>query len=374
MKQLEAEGIRSSAITLSPGPMRDELEQSGHDVAAGLTDGVPPTLAGGLPRKALNAIRMVRGESRMAPLVASSAIAQEADLIHVRWPQLVGLAGAAARRASIRAVWQMPNAVGSTMPFDLNRRYLRWLCRRYEVLPIANSRYTATTLAGGHSVPPHAHLGIDPAEFDPARHSAVARADLGVPEDAVLLGVLARLQPSKGQAELIEALALLGEQGSDVHLMIVGGPYPRAIGFGERLVELARSLSVDRRVHFVGRVEEPQRYLLAADVVVSSTVGAEPFGLSVIEAMMMGRPVLAHALGGPGETVANGRTGWLVDSAAPEDLARGIQGALRDRSRWGEMGFAARSHAIQEFSIAAAVQRYLRVVRENGEWTGQSGW
>jgi glycosyltransferase involved in cell wall biosynthesis len=310
----------------------------------------------------------------MAPPVAASAMAHEADLIHVRWPQLVGLAGAAARRAGIRAVWQMPNAVGSTMPLDLNRRYLRWLCRRYDVLPIANSRYTATTLAGRRSVPPHAHLGIDPAEFDPARHSAAPRADLGVPEDAVLLAVLARLQPSKGQAELVEALSLLGEQGTGVHLMIVGGSYPRAIGFGDQLAELARSRSVDRRVHFVGRVEEPQPHLLAADVVVSSTLGAEPFGLSVIEAMMMGRPVLAHALGGPGETVADGRTGWLVGSAAPTELARGIARALGDRPRWGEMGAAARRHALEHFSVAAAVERYLSVIRERGDWIGRSGW
>ena len=371
MRELRARGIHASAIALSNGGIVQDLEEAGHELVVFGADDGPPTLSGTLPRKVLNGVRMLHYRSRMSSRVAA---ALKADIVHVRWPHLVGLAGEVAQRSGARAVWQMPNAVGTTLPLGLNRWYLRRLCQKYDVLAIANSHFTATTLGDRGSVPPHAHLGVDPDEFDPDAYAPIPRSRLGIPEEAAVLGVFARLQPSKGQAELVKALAGLAHLQPEVHLLIVGGPYPRAPGFEEQLRDLARAHSIDQQVHFMGRVSEPQPYYLTADIVVSSTVGAEPFGLSVIEAMMMGRPVLAHSLGGPGETVRDGQTGWLVDGATPDDFTQGIQRALGDRPRWDQMRRAARDCALLQFSLAAAVDRYLRIVGEETGWRELPEW
>jgi len=362
MGELKRRGVRTAAIVLSAGSMVGDLEAGGHEVITFPDAEAPPRFGGNVLRKMLNGARMLRYRSRWMGRIAAAASATGADVLHVRWPYLVGLAGAAARTAGVRAVWQMPNTVGTTLPFGLNRRYLSALCRRLEIIPIANSRYTATTLATGGRLPAHAHLGIDPTVFDPARYAPASRDEIGIPADAAVLAVFARLQPSKGQARLIQAVADLGDVRPPLHLVIVGGPYPGAPAHEGELRELARDLSVDDRVHFVGRVAEPQPYYLAADIVVSSTVDAEPFGLSVIEAMMMGRPVLAHALGGPAETVVDGRTGWHVAEATASDFAQGIRRALADRERWPEMRRDARDHALSGFSISAAVDRYLAIL------------
>jgi len=360
--ELRRRGIRTTAIVLSGGSMVTDLEEGGHEVVTFDDAEAPPRFGGNVLRKLLNGARMLRYQSRWTGRIAAAASAAGSDVLHVRWPYLVGLAGAAAREAGIRAVWQMPNTVGTTLPFGLNRRYLSALCRRLGITPIANSRYTATTLATGGRLPVHAHLGVDPAVFDPARYAPASRAEMGIPTDATVLAIFARLQPSKGQARLIRAVAELADVRPPLHLVIAGGPYPGAPTHAGELRELASELSVDDRAHFVGRVAEPQPYYLAADIVVSSTVDAEPFGLSVIEAMMMGRPVLAHALGGPAETVLDGRTGWHVPGATASDFTDGIRRALSDRGRWPEMRRAARDHAVSEFSIAAAVDRYLAIL------------
>jgi glycosyltransferase involved in cell wall biosynthesis len=136
----------------------------------------------------------------------------------------------------------------------------------------------------------------------------------------------------------------------------------------DELRRLALDLAVANQVHFIGRVAEPQPYYLTADIVVSSTIHAEGFGLSVIEAMMMGRPVLAHALGGPAETVVDGHTGWHVAAATAGDFERGIRRAIDDRERWPQMRRDAREHALGSFSISAAVDRYLGVLARPDGW------
>jgi glycosyltransferase involved in cell wall biosynthesis len=372
MRELKARGVRTIAIVLSARGVTGDLVAAGHEVITFDDSEPPPRFGGNLLGKLVNGLRMLRYRARWTDRVADALTVTGAEVIHVRWPYLVGLAGTAARKAKIRAVWQMPGAVGSTLPFGLNRRYLSRLCRRLDVTPIANSRYTATTLANSRFTPPHAHLGIDPADFDPGRYVAIERPKLGIRDDAIVLAVFARLHPAKGQAQLIEALPDLADIAPALHLMMIGGPYPGAQAHEGELRQLALDLAVADQVHFIGRVAKPQPYYLTADIVVSSTIHAEGFGLSVIEAMMMGRPVLAHALGGPAETVVDGQTGWHVAAATSNDFARGIRRAVDDRERWPQMSRNARDHALGSYSISAAVDRYLGVLARPDGWMSAS--
>ena len=111
------------------------------------------------------------------------------------------------------------------------------------------------------------------------------------------------------------------------------------MGDAERAYEgelhrLARERGLEEQVRFLGHVDDMTSLYRDVDVVVHTSVAAEPFGLVVAEAMAAGRPVVASDLGGPTEIVEHGRTGLLFRPGDPDALAKAIVRVL------SEPGFA----------------------------------
>ncbi len=157
---------------------------------------------------------------------------------------------------------------------------------------------------------------------------------------------------------------------ANMHLVMLGEVFDA--DYVERLQRIAAEGGAAERLHIVGRVPDPERYYPALDIAVNSYTAPESFGLAAVEAMMMERPVLTHAAGGPGETVLDGVTGWHVPDPSIEAFARGLQRALGDRGRWGDMGVAARRHALAHFAIGTQAARYMEFVEHHiaagGRW------
>jgi glycosyltransferase involved in cell wall biosynthesis len=86
--------------------------------------------------------------------------------------------------------------------------------------------------------------------------------------------------------------------------------------------------------------------------------------MSVVEAMLAGKPVLAHAAGGPADIVVDGVTGWHVAAPTPEAFAEGLQRMLRDRPRWPAMGQAGMQRAWRKYTHHAMTSQLLNVVSE----------
>ncbi len=138
------------------------------------------------------------------------------------------------------------------------------------------------------------------------------------PAEAPLFAVAGRLSPEKGVETLIRALARLRAGGIDARVRLVGdGPARRAI------VDLARGLGVADAVEITGWVRhaEVERHLAAAWAVVAPSLWAEPLGLSAVEAIVRGIPVVATAVGGYAETVEPGLTGLLCPNGDAAALA-----------------------------------------------------
>lgn len=98
------------------------------------------------------------------------------------------------------------------------------------------------------------------------------------------------------------------------------------------------------------------------DVAINSRIDAEPFGLSVVEAMAMETPVLVHASGGPAETVIDGETGCHFHDISVHGFASALKRALQDRNRWCDMGRNARLHVMNGFTVTKEVDRYLDII------------
>lgn len=166
--------------------------------------------------------------------------------------------------------------------------------------------------------------GVDPSEFAP-RNRAAARRRLGLPADAFVVLQLGRLVPRKGIDIVIRALAKM-PPAARARLLVVGGesrePDERATPEIARLRGVARDCGVAAQVTFTGRRERDELadYYAAADVFVT-TPWYEPFGITPLEAMACGTPVVGSAVGGIQYSVVDGVTGCLVPPHDPEAVA-----------------------------------------------------
>ncbi len=348
-------------LSFLDGSLTEDLRQAGREVIV-LGDQKAPNLRGGALAKPKQALAMWRFQKLLSQRIVEVLSGRGVDVLHIRRPSHVTIAGHAGRRLGIPTMWQMPDPISTRYPLGLNKRLYHRACARLNVLPVANSAYTARTLGQGRAQAEVLHLAIDPDVWNPARVQPVGRQELGIDEDWITFSILARLgDVSKGQEPFLKAMLSIEQPPAPLCLLVVGGPADGPVA--ARLKDLAERHGASERLILTGFVDSPERYYDATDIAVNSRVNAEAFGHSVIEAMMMGRPVLAHALGGPAETVTDGRTGWLSPDPSVESFADTIRRSLADRHRWPEMGTVARTEALERFSIDGYTDRYLELVR-----------
>lgn len=168
--------------------------------------------------------------------------------------------------------------------------------------------------------------GFDPAEFW-SLNKTLARVALGMQPDERIVLQLGRMVPRKGVDTAIAGFAQFCQQSTvPARLIIVGGEMndedPRIAQEVERLSELAMQLNIHDRIQFVGRKgREVLRYYYSAADVFITTPWYEPFGITPVEAMACGTPVIGADVGGIKFSVQDGETGYLVPPKQPEAIA-----------------------------------------------------
>lgn len=145
-------------------------------------------------------------------------------------------------------------------------------------------------------------------------------------------------------------------------LLVVGGetvePDPEATPEIGELQRLASQLGVAEQVRFIGKRQANElRYYYGASDVMVTTPWYEPFGLTPLEAMACGRPVIGSAVGGLPFTIKDGKTGLLVPPRDPAALAHALQYLLNQPERCIEMGKAARQRVEHEFTWTIVAMR-----------------
>uniref|UniRef100_F4C7D1 Phosphoheptose isomerase n=1 Tax=Sphingobacterium sp. (strain 21) TaxID=743722 RepID=F4C7D1_SPHS2 len=183
------------------------------------------------------------------------------------------------------------------------------------------------------------HCGFNPTEFYPI-DKMYARMLLGLQNDEKIILQLGRMVPRKGVDNVIHALKYL-KRDFKLRLLVVGGEGNAeqfmASAELKRLQKIVEEEGVSSYVEFVGpkKREELKYYYSAADVFVS-TPWYEPFGITPLEAMACGTPVIGSNVGGIKYSVVDGVTGYLVPPKKPVELANKIQRLLK--SEGGLMG------------------------------------
>jgi len=183
---------------------------------------------------------------------------------------------------------------------------------------------------------------------------AAVRAELGLPDDALVVGSVARLDPVKNLSLLLQAHASLLASHPQVRVALVGsGPEQPA------LEAEARRLGTSQRVLFAGYRSDARRLMSAFDVYVNCS-NYEGVSLTILEAMAAGLPVVATRVGGNAEVVLDGETGIVVPGRQAAPLADAIAAMSADPRVRREMGEAGRRRVEQEFSIERMVDDYRR--------------
>jgi glycosyltransferase involved in cell wall biosynthesis len=209
------------------------------------------------------------------------------------------------------------------------------------------------------------HNAVDTDYFDPEIKLAdrpSIRGQFGIPDSAPLVGIAARMNPWKGQHELIGAVASLRETFPDLHVMILGANVPEVRADFEKR---AREGGIADRVHFGGYQKDVRPFLNEFDLFVHPSYG-EPFGLAIVEAMAMRKPVIACGTGGVPEIITHGKDGWLVEERSAQAVATAISTLLNDGKLCLQMGARARDTVRDRFTprqqCTAVTQRYASLI------------
>jgi D-inositol-3-phosphate glycosyltransferase len=221
--------------------------------------------------------------------------------------------------------------------------------------------------------------GFDPHEVWPIQRD-LARVVLGFsPKDHLILQ-LGRIVPRKGIDTVIRGFGDLVKRGIDAKLLIVGGENqngrPVETAEHRRLKRVATEANISAYVHFMGQCgrEELKYYYSAADVFVTMP-WYEPFGITPLEAMACGTPVIGADVGGIKYTVRDGENGFLVPARDEEGLARRLELLIREPLVARYMGEQGRARANAEFTwdrvTASAADFYAcvawsKAARQNG--------
>ena len=184
------------------------------------------------------------------------------------------------------------------------------------------------------------------------------RAAIGIEAQAPLIIFVGRLAEQKRVGDLLKALDLLQYVQPEARTIIVGdGPLRNS------LEEKSRDYLLDDRVRFLGHREDVQKLMAASDLVVLPS-SFEGLPNVVLEAMRLGKPVVATAAPGTSEVVINGETGLLVPVGNPPLLARAIRDVIRDPDMAARFGESGRASAESKFRVDMMVAQFADLYEE----------
>jgi glycosyltransferase involved in cell wall biosynthesis len=305
------------------------------------------TAAYSLPRSRL------RSPRNLGALVLGlrDAVRREgADLIHASENSALLYASLAGRLTGTPVVWHIHS------PLRPRGRSERAVARVLRMLPPAHIVFTSLG-AQRRTIPfpgvPWSVVtpGVDLEQCRSGDPVAGRRA-FGIPDDALVISMFARIEPMKGQADFVRCLGRLAPRHPRLY-GVMCGPADREAPYWHTLQRLVGEHDLSERLIVPGDVRPPRKHdvVAASDVIVHPS-HAESFGLAVLEAMAGAKPVVAAATDGPRLLIADGVDGLLVEPGDVDGLVEAVGLLLDDAPRRALLGAAAAraaaGHTVQD--------------------------
>lgn len=199
------------------------------------------------------------------------------------------------------------------------------------------------------------HNGVDVSAYRKSGDTFAVRKEFAIGPDEAVVGHVARLDWWKGHEFFIDAMAEVLKQKPNTTALVVGGlaelNYSTSVRYLDMLKRKAMALGLEKKIIFTGHRADVPRLVSAMDVVVHASSTPEPFGLTIIEAMAAGKPVVATKAGGVLDIIEDGLNGSLVPCKNSHAMAIAILQILSDNNKANQLGMAAREFIKERFTI-----------------------
>ncbi len=336
-------GIEWLVIFLEDGPMVEQVRKLGIDTRVVLS----------------GRLREVHRFIVAAFRIAAIARREKVDAI-VNWMWITHLLGGlSAILAGIPAVWYQLE-----VPYDqafLVR--LATLIPSRAVITLSKDGKEAQSRIFPHRPTPLVYPGVELNRFDPTilPSPTEARRKLGLPEHGAIIGIVGRLQRWKGMHVLVEAMPQILQKHPDAHCVVIGGKHAFEPDYEDFVKTQIADLGLQEKVIMAGLQQNVPEWVQAMDVFVHAS-DKEPFGIVIIEAMALGKPVIAGDAGGPTEIITDGADGLLTPYGNADALANAVIRYLDDSEFASQMAIAARKRAL-EFSTRRYAENFVSTLR-----------
>lgn len=308
---------------------------------------------------------------RVSPLVHAKAFMalvrllkrEKPDLVHAHMPISGFLGRIAAWWAGVPIIAYtchgfLFNHYSAPMPHRIVSFLMEWVAARVTDIYLTVSEAEAADARRLHifATAQPVRNGRNPAIFRPDPEARVRiRAELGVPQDRVVVIAVSRLVWHKGYPELAQAMRMV----PDAELWVVGERLTS--DRGADMVAVLREAGLGERLRLLGYREDIPALLAAADIFTLPS-RFEGLPMSVIEAMLTGLPVVATRVRGPEEQVVDGQTGLKVAAADATALGEALNRLARDPILRATMGQAGRARALEHYDEAKVLNQTLELL------------
>jgi glycosyltransferase involved in cell wall biosynthesis len=338
----------ASAFVFEQGPLAAALSQRGlHVVTSRFGRGLNEV------RRDSSLWKSARLFGRLGAIVVELIrAARRHDVVYANSQKAFTLAALACTLARRPLVWHLHDIIDASHFGAAQRRLQVALANRCASRVIVPSAPAAAAFiaAGGRAdlveVVPN---GIDLTRDHRSR--AELRQDLGLP-DGPLVGVFSRLAPWKGQHVVLRALAAI----PGVHCVVAGDALFGEQAYAARLRRMVSELGLGGRVHFLGHRDDVPRLMQAVDIMIHPSVDAEPFGRTLVEAMLSGVPVVATDTGAAADILAGGAAGTLIPPDDPDALAAAVTRLLADPAGRAAQVAQAATRARSHYAVGTMLQ------------------
>jgi glycosyltransferase involved in cell wall biosynthesis len=242
---------------------------------------------------------------------------------------------------------------------------MRWGIKRY----VSVSKSLAASIFEKGLLAPQKtsviYNGIDTSLYGKSE-SNIIRRQLGLSDDAVLVGSLGNIRPAKAYNILIEAVPQVLAEYPNVHFVIAGDPKKSLMAV---LQQRVNELGIEKNIHFIGFQNDCAAMLAQMELFLLSS-SSEGFSISTIEAMATGLPVIATKCGGPEEIITHQKNGWLIEKGCAEAIAEGVKYLLAHKQKRETLAKEGLRHVNSVFSSQNMMSSYNSVYESVARHTG----
>ena len=305
-----------------------------------------------------------RDLSRAQQALAETVQKEEIDIVCANTLKAAIILGLCRNKITKPLVWHVRDIVSGLPSAVL------WLTGRLsnpKIIAVSRAAARQPALNFSPAAPTVIHNGIDQEKWVFASRQQKPeeiKTKLGIKPGESLIGVFGQLSAWKGQEHAIYALAHLKRRGFLCKLLLAGDAIFAEQGYPESLKKLAGSLNVSGEMIFSGWLENTAPYMAAADIIVHTPVKPEPFGRVLIEAMALGKPVVAIKNGGIPEIIDHGRSGLLLENH--QELPFVLERLLCQPAQAKALGDEARRQVQLRFNLSDTAARISDFLMEAG--------